>query len=103
MGAALKLAKEMSVETISYQKTPAYCGYAFDFTLPGSEEQDTASYGHAQDQEKRSKRVQITPEQHAHEVQVFRQTSQSYYEMQQLVTLIELFSQWAEEEEELIA
>jgi nuclear pore complex protein Nup107 len=99
----MKLAKEISVESVSLAKTKAYCGYSFDFTVPGAEEQDTDLFEKAQQQEKRQNRLRISPEQHAHEVEVFRHVSQSYYEMQQLVTVIELYSQWAEEEENMIA
>jgi len=86
----------MGVETVSALKTPAYCGFSFDFTLPGAEVQDNQRVNW-------EKKKTITARQHSIEVEKFRVLSQTYHEMQQLATVIELFSQWREEEDDLIA
>ena len=85
----------MSVETVSLLKTAAYCGFSFDFTIPGAETRDNQRGNW-------DKRGMITAQKHRHEVEVFRQLSESYHQMQQLATLVELFNQWREEEDLLI-
>ncbi|KAF2198274.1 hypothetical protein GQ43DRAFT_169155 [Delitschia confertaspora ATCC 74209] len=102
LGAALKLTRSMSVEVMSLQKTKDYCGYSFDFTIPGTEEQDREALAEEQAKVNRDKRITISEEQHMQEVQHFRQISQSYHDLEKLCTLIELFSKWRAEEDKLI-
>ncbi|PVI03532.1 nuclear pore complex protein-like protein Nup107 [Periconia macrospinosa] len=109
IGAAEKLATEMSVEAISLTQTTALCGYAFDFTAPGSEEQDEQQVSEIMNASLRSSgNDSIRPSEipnkqgHARQVLFMRKTSQKYGNLCQLVRLISLLREWRAEEENLI-
>ncbi|KAF1955778.1 nuclear pore complex protein-like protein Nup107 [Byssothecium circinans] len=109
VGAAVKLATEMSVEAISLIKTVAFCGYAFDFTVAGAEEQDQLQVSEIMNTSLRSSGNQSirpseipTKEQHAQYVRELRKLSRKYFDLCQLVRAISLFQQWRAEEEKLI-
>jgi nuclear pore complex protein Nup107 len=98
---------ELSVEHLSHIKTEAICGYAFDFTLPGSEIQDEMELmaaRHARpDTQRRSLPAHIpSPEEHMEEVNLLRGHSQTYQELSLIVRLIVLFQEWRQEEDILI-
>lgn len=105
IGAAMELVKDLSLETLSLIKTEALCGYAFDFTVEGTEVQDreevAALRASASD---RSFRVPRIPTAHEHEEIVLRLRDQSrvYYDLQNLVQLLILFQEWRVEEDRLI-
>jgi len=109
MGAAERLVAEMSVEKISLLKTPFYCGYAFDFTQPGTEEQDgeqVAEYMH--ESLRGSGRDSLRPseipsaQEHTEKVLWLRRETQVYFSLSQIVRLISLFREWRKEEDKLI-
>jgi nuclear pore complex protein Nup107 len=109
IGAAIEVITEMSVETISHIRTEALCGYAFDFTVPGSEYQDeTQVTSSARKSQEKAGRLSLHPSdipnatEHAKYVDKLREESSVYFELQQLVRLIMLFRQWREEEDSLI-
>ncbi|KAF2188105.1 nuclear pore complex protein-like protein Nup107 [Zopfia rhizophila CBS 207.26] len=106
LGAAIKLTEEMNLESISLHKTKQYCGYSFDFTIPGTEEQDTSVIARSMrsSTKRGSTGTQSFPsaEEHMHHVIRFRQLSKSYYELQQLVRVINLLREWREEEINII-
>jgi nuclear pore complex protein Nup107 len=92
----------MSVETLSSIKTQALCGYAFDFTMPGTEQQDTTQT--LSSPRGASLRPSDIPSAAGHRriVMQLRLESSVYFELQQLVHLIHLFGEWREEEDNLI-
>ncbi|KAF2645271.1 nuclear pore complex protein-like protein Nup107 [Massarina eburnea CBS 473.64] len=109
VGAAEKLTTEMSVETISLTKTTALCGYAFDFTIAGADEQDEQQVGEIMGTSLRGSandiiRPSVIPskEEHTRRVQDLRKTSQKYFDLCQIVRVISLLRQWRAEEEKLI-
>ncbi|KAF2800065.1 nuclear pore complex protein-like protein Nup107 [Melanomma pulvis-pyrius CBS 109.77] len=107
IGAAEKLIDEMSVESLSLSRTEALCGYPFDFTQPGTEEQDDIQVAQASRKtvpSRTSLRLSNIPSAYEHTQHVLnlRQLSSTYYELQQLVRLIVLFREWREEEDNMI-
>lgn len=109
LGAAIQIIDEMSVETLSQTKTQAYCGYSFDFTVPGSEQQDESQITQSAHKTLSSSgRALLRPSdiptasEHADFVYTLRDHSAVYFELQQLVRLLMLFGEWREEEENLI-
>ena len=99
----------MSVEKISLSRTPAYCGYAFDFAQPGADQQDPEQVSqHMRDSLRSSGRDSLRPSEvpspvhHAQQVNRLRELCQPYYDLSQFVRLISLFQQWREEEQKLI-
>lgn len=99
----------MSVEAISLVKTTALCGYAFDFTAPGSEEQDEHQVSEIMNASLRSSgHRSIRPseipskEEHAEYVLRLRNASEKYGNICQLVRVISLLCEWRTEEENLI-
>ncbi|ORY18303.1 nuclear pore complex protein-like protein Nup107 [Clohesyomyces aquaticus] len=108
-GAANLLITEMSAESISLIKTDALCGYPFDFNVPGSEIVDKEEIKNAlrriakaTNNHPRPHFPFPIPSEHTRIVKSLRRTSQTYYELQQLVGIIELMRQWREEEDNLI-
>jgi nuclear pore complex protein Nup107 len=108
LGVADKLVADMSVESISLASTAALCGYSFDFTQAGAEEQDEEQVAAAM-RRSSSGRDSVRPSQipsaqdHAELVQSLRAASQTYYELSQLVRLIIAFRLWRDEEDALIS
>jgi nuclear pore complex protein Nup107 len=97
----------LSVESLSLSRTQALCGYPFDFTQPGTEDQDeiqvTQAARNATPGRASLKLSEIpSANQHTHWVMTLRQLSSVYYELQQIVRLIALFREWRGEEENLI-
>lgn len=97
--------EDLSVETLSLSRTEALCGYPFDFTTVGAERQDErALHAHREtlSREARS-RLPISElpdaEQHEEIVQELRARSAEYYDLQQIVRIIEKFREWRDEEE----
>ena len=86
---------------ISEIKTQALCGYSFNFS---------DQYAHIQDPTRalsspgRATVQGPIPSAQEHQNIVFhlRMQSEVYYELQQLVSLIQWFSQWREEEDKII-
>ncbi|CAI6275580.1 unnamed protein product [Periconia digitata] len=109
IGAAEKLATEMSVEAISLTKTLAVCGYAFDFTAPEAEEQDEQQAMEMMNTSLRSSgNGSIRPsgipnkQEHKRHVLELRTASEKYGNLCQLVRVITLLREWRVEEENLI-
>ncbi|KAF2473871.1 nuclear pore complex protein-like protein Nup107 [Lindgomyces ingoldianus] len=110
MGAANKLVSMMSIESLSLIKTEALCGYAFDFTLPGSEKVDQAEISKAirklaAASAGRPRPAELPfPGSHGHRKHVMqlRQRSQTYFELQSVVGFVGLLLEWREEEDKLI-
>lgn len=94
----------MSVEVVSMTKTAAYCYYSFDFNQPGAEvmdEEAVAEYKRKLPRDVRSE-FDHTGEIHRLHVQHFREISKTYSELCQIVRVLELLTDWREEEQKLI-
>ncbi|KAF2265832.1 nuclear pore complex protein-like protein Nup107 [Lojkania enalia] len=108
LGAAIKLVTEMSVESLSLNKTETLCGYAFDFTVPGTEVQDRSQVDFTPRRSTRrgtvrpSENPKYTAHDHAERVQQLRHLSNTYQELQLLVRAIMTLQEWREEEDNLI-
>jgi nuclear pore complex protein Nup107 len=90
-------------------RTEALCGYPFDITQPGVEEQDEAQlHEHRRNLTDTALRTAIkhdalpNAEKHAAIVQRLREKSAEYYNLQLIVRILVLFREWRHEEEELI-
>ena len=93
----------MSLETISLSRTESLCGYAFDFTQPGAEEQDEGELARQTLSHDASESNDIPDaEEHAQLVMQMRKESSNYSDLQQIVRLIILFREWRMEEDEQI-
>jgi nuclear pore complex protein Nup107 len=93
------------VESLSLSRTEALCGYPFDITQIGVEEQDeTLLHEHRMGLRDKEKRNAIDHKslKHAAIVQRLREKSQPYYDLQLIVRMLVLFRDWRHEEEELI-
>ena len=106
IGAAEKLVAELSVEYLSQSRTQALCGYPFDFTQPGTEDQDeikvTQAARYATPTRASLPLSQIpSADEHMQHVLNLRQLSATYGELQQIVRVIALYREWHEEEETL--
>ncbi|KAF3003453.1 Nucleoporin nup84 [Curvularia kusanoi] len=106
--AAEKMIEEVNVECLSLSRTEALCGYPFDFTAAGTEEQDEhALHAHREtlSREARS-RLPVselpTPDQHENLVLNLRAASAPFYDLQQIVRLIAMFREWRAREQEVI-
>jgi nuclear pore complex protein Nup107 len=102
---------DLSVESLSLSRTEALCGYPFDITQPGAEEQDeTLLHEHRRnlsidsDAYRKAMKHDALPnaEKHAAIVQRLRENCQPYYDLQLIVRILGLFREWHQEEEELI-
>lgn len=109
MGAAEKLVAEMSIENISLSRTAALCGYAFDFTQAGAEEQDEDQVSESMRRSLRSSgNDSLRPSEipsandHTRHVENLRTYGQQYYDLCNVVRLITYFREWRAEEEKLI-
>lgn len=109
LGAAEKVVAELSVESLSLSRTEALCGYPFDFTQQGTEEQDESLMRAFRDSLSTTARghvgwVEQMPkaEGHAYIVMSLREKSSQYYELQQMVRLLAMFREWREEEDKLM-
>ncbi|KAF2855850.1 nuclear pore complex protein-like protein Nup107 [Plenodomus tracheiphilus IPT5] len=109
IGAAEKVINDLSVETLSLSRTEALCGYPFDFTIPGAEEQDERQlYDHRDTLTDITRATALpmdqipTAEKHREIVEDLRKQSAPYYDLQQIVRLLVLFREWREVEENLI-
>jgi nuclear pore complex protein Nup107 len=109
LGAAERIVNDLSVESLSLSRTEALCGYPFDVTQPGVEEQDEAQlHDHRQHMSAADKRTAIkhsalpNAEKHAAIVQRLRAKTAEYYNLQLIVRLLVLFREWRHEEDELI-
>ena len=86
--------EEVNVECLSLSRTEALCGYPFDFTAPGTEDQDErALHAHRENlsREARNKMpVSELPDEERHEeiVLYLRHQSAAFYDLQQIVRLI---------------
>lgn len=110
VAAAEKIVSELSVEKLSLAKTALYCGYAFDFTQAGAEEQDEEQVSTSMRKSLRSSgheslRPSEIPSAQEHERQVLRLRglAQPYFDLSQVVRLLSLFRQWRLEEDNLIS
>lgn len=108
-GAAEKVVNDLSLEALSLSRTEALCGYPFDFTQPGAEEQDEATLFahratlvHATRQGGEMPKPAPSPEKHAAIVARLREASAAYCELQQIVRILAFFRDWRHAEEELI-
>ncbi len=109
LGAADRVVNDLSVESLSLSRTEALCGYPFDITTPGAEEQDERRLHDHRDSLSGVARASALPlaklpdaEKHRQIVEVLRQKSSPYYDLQQIVRLLMLFREWRHEEEALI-
>lgn len=109
IGAAEKVVNDLSVETLSLSRTEALCGYPFDFTIPGTEEQDERLLYDFRDTLTDITRATALPmdkipsaEKHREIVEDLRKQSAPYHDLQQIVRLLVLFREWREIEEGLI-
>lgn len=109
IGAAEKVITDLSVETLSLSRTEALCGYPFDFTMPGAEEQDERQLYDFRDTLTDITRPTALPldklpsaERHREIVEDLRKQSAPYHDLQQIVRLLILFREWREVEENLI-
>jgi nuclear pore complex protein Nup107 len=109
LGAAEKIVNDLSIESLSLSRTEALCGYPFDITQPGAEEQDEAQlHEHRKNLTGVAFRNAIkldslpNAEKHAAIVQRLRDKSAAYYNLQLIVRILVLFRDWRHEEEELI-
>ena len=100
---------DLSVESLSLSRTEALCGYPFDFTTPGAEEQNERQLHDHRDSLSGPARATALPlaklpdvEKHKQIVERLRRKSTAYYDLQQIVRLLILFREWREEEEALI-
>ncbi|KAF2658756.1 nuclear pore complex protein-like protein Nup107 [Lophiostoma macrostomum CBS 122681] len=102
IGAAIQVTTELSVENLSFIKTQALCGYAFDFTVPGTEVQDTTRT--LSSPRRTSLRPSDIPSAAEHRSLVLQLRGETgpYFELQQFVHLIHLFGEWREEEDNII-
>jgi nuclear pore complex protein Nup107 len=109
LGAAEKIVNDLSVESLSLSRTEALCGYPFDVTQPGVEEQDELLlHEHRRQLSGAARQTAIkhsalpNAEKHAAIVQRLREKSAEYYNLQLIVRLLVLFREWRHEEDELI-
>ncbi|KAF2032608.1 hypothetical protein EK21DRAFT_98738 [Setomelanomma holmii] len=109
LGAAEKVVNDLSVESLSLSRTEALCGYPFDFTQPGSEEQDESLlHEHRKNLSAHALRAAIAfdslpnAEKHAAIVQRLREKSAGYYDLQQIVRILVLFREWRHEEDLIV-
>jgi nuclear pore complex protein Nup107 len=106
--AAEIIVKELSIESLSQSRTEALCGYPFDFTQPGADEQNEAElYNHRKNPANAAARAamskeSLTAERHAATVHELLEASAPYHDLQLIVRLLQLFRDWREEEEQLI-
>lgn len=103
IGAAEKLITEMSIEKISHARTPAICGYSFDFSQPSAEHQDKDAIsqqrrGNARSAGRDSLRPSevLSATEHTEEVYRLRTLCQPYHDLSQFVRVISLLRQWRE-------
>lgn len=96
----------LSVEALSISRTEALCGYPFDFTSPGAEEQDERELHDYRDRLPRDAQAAAIPladlpdaNRHKEIVEQLRQSSSEYYHLQQMVRFLVLIREWREEEE----
>lgn len=99
----------LSVESLSLSRTEALCGYPFDITTPGTEEQDERLlYEHRDSLTDVARASAISldklpdADKHRAIVEDLRRKSAPYYDLQQIVRLLVLFREWREIEETLI-
>jgi nuclear pore complex protein Nup107 len=90
-------------------RTEALCGYPFDITQPGADEQDeTQLHDHRKHLTGTALRQAIksdalpNADKHAAIVQRLREKSAAYYDLQLIVRILVLFREWRHEEEDLI-
>jgi len=100
--------QELSVEALSLSRTEALCGYPFDFTQPGSDEQDeTELYNHRRNPanavaKTAMSKESLTVEKHAATVRQLIDASTPYHDLQLIVRLLQYFRAWRVQEDELI-
>lgn len=90
-------------------KTKIQCGYSFDLRADGAEEQDTRQIDALRQEElsrsgrnwKLSTKIPDAAE-HRRIVHTLKESTQVYFELGELIRLIDLFRQWREEEDNLI-
>ncbi|KAH8728768.1 107-domain-containing protein, partial [Phaeosphaeriaceae sp. PMI808] len=109
LGAAKKVVDELNVESLSLSRTEALCGYPFDFTQAGADNQDDRQLrDHRKNLAGAALRSAIpheslpTTTQHATLVHRLRDMSAEYLNLQQIVRILTLFCDWRHEEDELI-
>jgi len=109
LSAAERVIQDLSVETLSLSRTEALCGYPFDFTTPGTEEQDERLLYEHRDSLTDVARANAIPldklpdaDKHRAIVEDLRRHSAPYYDLQQIVRLLVLFREWRQIEEALI-
>lgn len=109
LGAAERVINDLSVETLSLSRTEALCGYPFDITVPGAEEQDERQLHDHRDSLNHIARAAAIPlaklpdtDKHRQIVEYLRRKSTPYYDLQQIVRILVLFREWREVEENLI-
>lgn len=100
---------DLSVESLSLSRTEALCGYPFDITTPGADEQDERQLHEHRDSLSSVARAAAIPhaklpdaDTHRNIVNYLREKSAPYYDLQQIVRLLVLFREWRDEEEALI-
>lgn len=101
IGAAIQLITDTGIEQLSEIKTEALCGYAFNFMMPGAEHQDEVLARSLRNSSTRPSNLP-GPTDHANIVYSLREASAVYFDLQQLVRLIDLFRQWREEEDSIL-
>jgi nuclear pore complex protein Nup107 len=109
LGAAEKVVADLSVESLSLSRTEALCGYPFDITQPGAEEQDESQlHEHRRHLTGTTLRQAIksdalpNAEKHAAIVARLQEKAAPYYNLQLIVRILILFREWRHEETELI-
>ena len=109
LGAAERVISDLSVESLSLSRTEALCGYPFDITTPGAEEQDDRQLHDHRDNLSSVARATAIPfaklpdaDKHRDIVEYLRRKSAPYYDLQQIVRLLVLFREWREVEDVLI-
>lgn len=109
LGAAERVVSDLSVESLSLSRTEALCGYPFDITTPGADEQDERQLHDHRDNLSNVARAAAIPlaklpdaDAHRSIVNYLREKSSAYYDLQQIVRLLVLFREWRDEEEALI-
>ena len=94
---------------MSLSRSEALCGYPFDITTPGADEQNERELHEHRDSLSSAARAAAIPlaklptaEEHTNIVNYLREKSSAYYDLQQIVRLLVLFREWRDEEEALI-
>ncbi|KAF2273571.1 nuclear pore complex protein-like protein Nup107 [Westerdykella ornata] len=109
LGAATQLVNEVNLDTLVQIKTKILCGYSFDIRADGAEVQDSRRIDALRQEElsrsgrnwKPSTKIP-TAEEHREIVQSLKESTQSYFELTELLRLITLLRDWREEEDNLI-